>query len=251
MTDMIWAQLSSGKFRFALELTLLPVHASQHMKTITYHMVELYFITIVELSFNSHHLLQDNPTTLHQDSKYCKLDLHTALWLLHLSVYKLFTVCLYRYYGSSVIQTIYTLWADTDVFQPQQFLSRNNLTEISGVPLRVVKYESTWGKALGAGLVFSILQLNIVFTDSLFHYFELIVISIQPQLQYIAQYLQYGKGHFLPEKPSTFYLLSTFYFLSFCLSTTPSTEWVVPIYFSGKISITLAETDNVLGGSKS
>jgi len=98
---MIWIQLSFRRFRFALELT--PVHTSQHMKTIPYHMVELYFITIFDLSFNSQRLVQDNPTTLHQDNKYCKLDLHTALWSFYLSVYKLFTVCLYTDYGSSMI----------------------------------------------------------------------------------------------------------------------------------------------------
>lgn len=92
---MIRAQLRFRRFSFTLKVTLWPVHASQHMKTITYHMVELYFITIVDLSFNSQRLLQENPTTLHQESKNCKLDLLSALWMFHLGVYKLFTVCLY------------------------------------------------------------------------------------------------------------------------------------------------------------
>lgn len=92
---MIRAQLRFRRFSFTLKVTLWPVHASQHMKTITYHMVELYFITIVDLSFNSQCLLQENPTTLHQESKNCKLDLLSALWMFHLGVYKLFTVCLY------------------------------------------------------------------------------------------------------------------------------------------------------------
>lgn len=167
---MIWAQLSFRRFSFTLKLALWPVYASQHMKTITYHMVELYFITIVDLFFNSQCLLQDNPSTPHQESKYCKLDLLSALWMFHLSMSKLFTACLYRDYGSSVIQTIHTLWADSDAFQPQQFLGRNTLTEIDGAPLSVIRCDLTWGKAFGADLVIFYAETNYYFY-TIFCYF--------------------------------------------------------------------------------
>lgn len=192
MIDMIWAQLRFRRFSFTLKFTLWLVYASQHMKTITYHMVELYFITLVDLSFNSQCLLQDNPSTLHQESKYCKLDLLSALRMFHLSIHKLFTMCLYRDYGSFVMQTIHTLWADSDVFQPQQFLGRNTLTEIHGVPLGVIKCDLTWGKAFRVDLVGFYAEVNY-YLCSIFCFFffllEMMVISLQPQLQYIEQVL--------------------------------------------------------------
>lgn len=116
-------------------------------------MVELYFITIVDLSFNSQCLLQDNSTTLHWDGKYCKLYLHTALRSFHLSMYKLFRACLYRDYGNSVISNSYIMSRFFMHFNPiSSLVERISLKSVGFLLewLSTTQHEERRGKALRA-----------------------------------------------------------------------------------------------------
>lgn len=60
------------------------------------------------------------------------------------------------------------------------------LTDIDGVPLSVIKCDSTWRKAFGADLVGFYVEANYYY---FILFFLMLVISVQPQLQYIEQVL--------------------------------------------------------------